>query len=213
MTEEAPAASTAALPVTKMPAKRVKKAAAAAVKPRKSAGPSVTELLTEAVSASKERSGVSLAALKKSLAAAGYDVEKNNSRIKQGLKSLVTKGTLVQTKGTGASGSFKFNKKQAETKAVPGKKKPAAAAKSQKPASATKKVKKAVGPKKSGKKPTSAAGAKRAAAKSPKRPKAAKAKRAAAKSPAKARTAKPKAKPKTPKAKVAKPKRAAAPKK
>ena len=45
----------------------------------------------------KERSGVSLAALKTALAAAGYDVEKNNSRIKLGLKSLVSKGTLVQT--------------------------------------------------------------------------------------------------------------------
>ncbi|XP_045075333.1 histone H1-like [Coregonus clupeaformis] len=32
------------------------------------------------------------------------------------VKSLVTKGTLVQTKGTGASGSFKLNKKAAEAK-------------------------------------------------------------------------------------------------
>nr|pir histone H1.b, hepatic - rat (fragments) [Rattus norvegicus] len=46
------------------------------------------------------RGGVSLPALKKALAAGGYDVEKNNSRIKLGLKSLVSKGTLVQTKGT-----------------------------------------------------------------------------------------------------------------
>ena len=61
----------------------------------------------------------SLAALKKALAAAGYDVEKNNSRIKLGLKSLVGKGTLVQTKGTGASGSFKLNKKVASVDAKP----------------------------------------------------------------------------------------------
>ncbi|XP_061253340.1 histone H1.1-like [Bos javanicus] len=58
-------------------------------------------------------------ALKKALAAAGYDVEKNNSRIKLGLKSLVGKGTLVQTKGTGASGSFKLNKKVASVDAKP----------------------------------------------------------------------------------------------
>ncbi|KAL7990089.1 hypothetical protein Chor_012755 [Crotalus horridus] len=45
-------------------------------------------MLTKAVAASKERNGVSLAALKKALAAAGYDVEKNNSRIKLGLKNL-----------------------------------------------------------------------------------------------------------------------------
>ncbi|KAL7839516.1 hypothetical protein SRHO_G00261740 [Serrasalmus rhombeus] len=68
---------------------------------------------------SKERRGVSLTALKKALAAGGYDMEKNNnSRV----KSLVTKGTLVQTKGTGASGSFKLKKKQAEAKKKPAKK-------------------------------------------------------------------------------------------
>ncbi|XP_041743145.1 histone H1-like [Coregonus clupeaformis] len=81
----------------------------AAAKPKK-AGPSVGELIVKAVSASKERSGVSLDALKKTLAAGGYDVEKNNSRVKIAVKSLVTKGTLVQTKGTGSSGSFKLNK-------------------------------------------------------------------------------------------------------
>ncbi|KAK3508273.1 hypothetical protein QTP70_018319, partial [Hemibagrus guttatus] len=63
-----------------------------------------------------ERSGVSLATLKKALAACGYDVEKNNSCVKLTVKSLMTKGTLVQTKGTGASGSFKLNKKQTEAK-------------------------------------------------------------------------------------------------
>uniref|UniRef100_A0A672L673 Histone H1 n=1 Tax=Sinocyclocheilus grahami TaxID=75366 RepID=A0A672L673_SINGR len=96
MAEPAPAAA-----VTKA----AKKKAAAK---RKTAGPSVSELIVNAVSASKERSGVSLAALKKALAAGGYDVEKNNSRVKIAVKSLVTKGTLVQTKGVGASGSFKL---------------------------------------------------------------------------------------------------------
>lgn len=99
---------------------------------RKASGPPVSELITKAVAASKERSGVSLAALKKALAAAGYDVEKNNSRIKLGLKSLVSKGILVQTKGTGASGSFKLNKKAASGEAKP-KAKKAAAAKAKKP--------------------------------------------------------------------------------
>uniref|UniRef100_A0A8C7ISA1 H15 domain-containing protein n=1 Tax=Oncorhynchus kisutch TaxID=8019 RepID=A0A8C7ISA1_ONCKI len=84
MAEVAPAPAAAA------PAKAPKKKAAA--KPKK-AGPSVGELIVKAVSASKERSGVSLAALKKSLAAGGYDVEKNNSRVKIAVKSLVTKGT------------------------------------------------------------------------------------------------------------------------
>ncbi|XP_045073408.1 histone H1-like [Coregonus clupeaformis] len=107
MAEVAPA------PAAARAAKAPKKKAAAKAK---KAGPSVGELIVKAVTASKERSGVSLAALKKTLAAGGYDVEKNNSRVKIAVKSLVTKGTLVQTKGTGASGSFKLNKKAVEAK-------------------------------------------------------------------------------------------------
>ncbi|CAL8385551.1 unnamed protein product [Gadus morhua 'NCC'] len=121
MVEVAPTAAAAAAP-----AKATKKKPAA--KPKK-VGPSVGELIVEAVSASKERSGVSLPALKKSLAAAGYDVEKNNSRVKVAVKSLVAKGTLIQTKGTGASGSFKVSKEAkkpaAKKAAAPKVKKPA----------------------------------------------------------------------------------------
>ncbi|KAK9398292.1 histone H1.4-like [Crotalus adamanteus] len=201
MAEVAPAAPVAAVPPSK--AKRTA-GAAAKVQQRKPGGPSVTELLMQAVAASKERGGISLAALKKSLAASGYDVEKNNSRIKLGLKSLVTKGTLLQTKGTGASGSFKLNKKQAEPKV-----KAAAAARkrkqqqpARKPAKKARKAPGAAGPKKAPKK------AVKKAPKGVKKPKAAAAKaKKAAKSPAKARAVKPKAKPKTPKAKVAKPKK------
>ncbi|XP_009584580.1 PREDICTED: histone H1, partial [Fulmarus glacialis] len=88
MSETAPVAAPAvSAPGAKAAAKKPKKAAGGS-KARKPAGPSVTELITKAVSASKERKGLSLAALKKALAAGGYDVEKNNSRIKLGLKSL-----------------------------------------------------------------------------------------------------------------------------
>ena len=104
MSETAPVAPAAPPPAEKTPVKKKTKKSGAAAGKRKASGPPVSELITKAVAASKERSGVSLAALKKALAAAGYDVEKNNSRIKLGLKSLVSKGTLVQTKGTGASG-------------------------------------------------------------------------------------------------------------
>uniref|UniRef100_A0A3P9CWJ6 H15 domain-containing protein n=1 Tax=Maylandia zebra TaxID=106582 RepID=A0A3P9CWJ6_9CICH len=90
-------------------------------KPKK-VGLSVGELIVKAV-----------AALKKALATGGYDVDKNKARVKTAIKSLVAKGTLVQTKGTGASGSFKMNK-ATESKA----KKPAAA-KAKKPAAAAKK--------------------------------------------------------------------------
>ncbi|XP_066484364.1 histone H1.3-like [Tiliqua scincoides] len=150
-------------------------------------GPVVTELLTQAVSASKERRGVSLVALKKSLAASGYDVEKNNSRIKLGLRSLVSKGTLVQTKGTGASGSFRLGK-QSE-----------AGAKGKKPAAAAKKGKKVET--KTAIKATSAARGAKKAAKSPKKVKITKTKKIT-KSPAKALKPKAKAKPKATNAKV-----------
>ncbi|KAM5294026.1 histone H1t-like [Glossophaga mutica] len=80
---------------------------------RKTPNLSVSKLITEALLVSPQRASMSLVALKKTLAAAGYDVNKNNSRIKLVLKSLVRKGTLVQTKGSGASGSFKLSKKAA----------------------------------------------------------------------------------------------------
>ncbi|XP_063785930.1 histone H1B-like [Pseudophryne corroboree] len=179
--------------------------AGGAKKSGKSSGPSVSELILRAVAASKERSGVSLAAMKKALAAGGYDVEKNNSRIKVGVKGLVTKGTLTQVKGTGASGSFKLNKKQLESKKAAQKslkpKKPAAKKAAKSPKKPKRAPSAAKSPKKA-KKPTKAA-----AAKSPKKPKAVKPKKAA-KSPAK-KAAKPKAA-KSPAKKVAKPKKAAA---
>ncbi|KAG2461371.1 histone H1-like [Polypterus senegalus] len=179
------------------PAKLPKKKTSA--KPKKT-GPSVSDLIAKAVSASKDRHGLSLAALKKALSAGGYDVEKNNARIKLSVKSLVGKGTLVQTKGTGASGSFKINKKQAETKekatkkkALPKKKpaakKPIAAKKVKKPA-----AKKPAAAKKTAKKPAAA----KKAAKSPKKAKPAAKPKKAAKSPKKPKVSKPKAaKPKT----------------
>ncbi|KAG9344716.1 hypothetical protein JZ751_010403 [Albula glossodonta] len=206
MSEEAPAPAAA-------PAKAPKKKAAR--KPKK-VGPSLGEQVVKAVTSSKERSGISLPALKKALQAGGYDVEKNNSRVNLVVKSLVEKGTLIRTKGTGASGSFKINKKEAA------KKKPAkkAAAKVKKPAAkkpaTAKKPKKAAAKKPAAKKAKKPATPKKA--KSPKKPAstkktvAAKKKPAAAKvakSPKKAKAAKPKAaKPKTAKAKAAKPKTA-----
>uniref|UniRef100_A0A3Q3G2L1 H15 domain-containing protein n=1 Tax=Labrus bergylta TaxID=56723 RepID=A0A3Q3G2L1_9LABR len=87
--------------VAPAPAKEAKKKAP---KPKKT-GPSVGELIVKYVSASKERSGVSVAAIKKLLANGGYDVEKNNSRVKVAIKSLVAKEILIQVKGIGASGS------------------------------------------------------------------------------------------------------------
>ncbi|XP_072497128.1 histone H1.5-like [Notamacropus eugenii] len=200
-----PSAATATVPAP-VPADKAPTKARRGGRP-KAAGPSVSELITNAVAASTERNGVSLAALKKILAASGYDVEKNNSRIKLGLKSLVSKGTLVQTKGTGASGSFRFNKKGSpgETKNKAKKslsvkaKKPAAKKPKKAPGSVT--VKSVKTPKKA--KKQAAVGAKKTA-KSPKTGKAAKPKKVV-KSPAKTKAVKPKAK--VAKSKAVKPKK------
>ncbi|XP_033834558.1 histone H3.v1-like [Periophthalmus magnuspinnatus] len=181
-------------------AKAPKKKAAA----KKKDGPSLQKLITGEIAASKERKGVSVAALKKALAAKGVDVTKANKRINTSLKKLVTSGAVSQTKGTGASGSFKLAKTEAKPKTV----KKKAAAKPKKPA-----VKKAASPKKK-------VAAKKPAAKKPKSPakkavkKAAAPKKAAkkpAKSPKKAAPKKPKAVKKSPKkapAKKAAPKKA-----
>ncbi|XP_056232544.1 protamine-like protein [Seriola aureovittata] len=90
------------------PAKSPKKRAKSQ---RKKTGPTVSDLILRAMSASTERGGTSLAALKKSLKAGGYDVVKNKARILIAIRRLLANKSLVQTKGTGASGSFKLNKK------------------------------------------------------------------------------------------------------
>lgn len=137
----------------------------------------MSDLILKALSTSTQRGGVSLVALKKALKAGGYDVVKNNSRILIAVKRLVTKKSLVQTKGSGASGSFKLNKKPPtpRKRKVVRKKKPKA-----------KKVKRA------SVKKTAAAGATPAAKKSPK-------KRRKSKSPKKAKRPAAAKKPKKPK--------------
>uniref|UniRef100_A0A8C5N2R9 H15 domain-containing protein n=1 Tax=Gouania willdenowi TaxID=441366 RepID=A0A8C5N2R9_GOUWI len=81
-----------------------------ALKKKKSSGPSVSDLILEAVAASKERRGLSLSALKKELAAKGYDVVRNRSRVNAAVRRLVENGKLLRTKGTGAAGTFKLAK-------------------------------------------------------------------------------------------------------
>ncbi|XP_004712580.1 histone H1t [Echinops telfairi] len=128
MSETAPAVPADPVPVPMEkppPKKRGRKPGGQPSTSRKAPSPSLSKLITEALSTAQERVGMSLAALKKALATAGYDVEKNNNRIKSGLKSLVEKGVLVQTRGTGATGSFKLSKKAAPEPAKGKAKKPA----------------------------------------------------------------------------------------
>ncbi|KAK2490419.1 hypothetical protein MC885_020543 [Smutsia gigantea] len=209
MSESAPPASTAIPPHEKpSAAKKRKKPGKVPVAAKKGpAGPRMSELIVQAVSSSKERSRVSLAALKKALAAAGYDVEKNNSRIKLGLKSLVSKGILVQTKGTGASGSFKLNKKVTSIGTKPSTTKVGSKTKVIAKNASVAASKKGVKSPKTAKRPAVA----KKPIRSPKKPKVVKPKKV--KSPAKTKAVKPKAaetkvaKPKTAKPRKVAPKR------
>lgn len=167
---------------------------AAAAKPKKPAEhPPVAQMVNSAISGLKERKGSSLAAIKKYVAANNkVDIDRLAPFIRKYLKKAVTDGKLVQTKGTGASGSFKLAKTKEEK---PKAKKPAAAKKAAKKPAAKKSPKKAA----TKKTPKKAAAKKPATKKTPKKEK--KAKKPAA------------AKPKKPKAKTAKsPKKAAKPK-
>ncbi|XP_057887711.1 histone H1-like [Melospiza georgiana] len=188
------------------------KMAASGSKAHKAAGPSVTKLLTRAVSAPKERKELPLATLRKALPAGGHGEEKNKSHIKLGPKSLTSNGTRVQTKGIGASGSFKLNKKPGETKEKATKEKTAAKRKksaAKKPAGPAKKHKKVVIVKKRTKKAKKPAATEaKKAAKSLKGGTQAGHAKEVAKSPAKVKVVKAKAaKPKAVKPKVAKAKK------
>jgi len=165
----------------KSPAKKAKKPT--------SNHPKVSEMVIEALLNLRDRKGSSLQAVKKYIAGNfKVDVEKLAPFIRRYIKSAVTDGSLVQTKGTGASGSFKLGEKLAPKTA-------------KKPAEPEKKpVKKVVAsPKKVAPQPVKKA--------SPKKVKAAK----KPKSPKKAKTPKKEKKAKTPKkTKSPKPKKAAA---
>ncbi|XP_053326158.1 histone H1.0-B [Spea bombifrons] len=109
--------------------------------------PKYSDMIVEAVQAEKSRSGSSRQSIQKYIKN-HYKVGENaDSQIKLSIKRLVTAGTLKQTKGVGASGSFRL------AKADEGKK-PA-----KKPKKEVKKVvtpKKAVKPKKAAKSPAKA---------------------------------------------------------
>merc|ERR1712079_224399 len=114
-------------------------ASAKAIKPKakkpaaaKSGNPTSSVMVKAAIEGLKERKGSSLVAIKKYIAT-NYKIDpsKHSHFIKKALTSGVEKKTIVQTKGTGASGSFKLAKvevKKPVKKAVKAKtpKKPAA---------------------------------------------------------------------------------------
>ncbi|XP_053158953.1 histone H1-like [Hemicordylus capensis] len=92
---------------------------------------SLSQLILKAFETSNPRKGLSLAALKKFLAESGYNVSRNNHRLKRELHNLVSNGLLIRITGSGASGSFKFSsrEKKGVGKSDPAKKKTAVVAK------------------------------------------------------------------------------------
>jgi histone H1/5 len=93
-----------------------------ATKPKKAAShPKYSEMITAAVGALKERGGSSRQAILKYIQA-NFKVQANpaaNSHLKLALKAGIKNGTLKQSKGTGASGSFKLGEvKKAAKKAT-----------------------------------------------------------------------------------------------
>ncbi|KAE9545225.1 hypothetical protein AGLY_000768 [Aphis glycines] len=190
----APVTVAASPAAKKTPAKKKVGAAAKAKKPAAN-HPTTSVMVTSAIKELKEKKGSSLPAIKKYLAA-NYKVDpaKLAPFIRKFLKAAVANGTVLQTKGTGASGHFKLPVAEVKPKkktAVVKKKKPvvkkvkapgaikrkSTSAKKVKPAAgepAAKKVKKAVAakpkatkPKKSPAKPKKPVAAKPKVKKSP----------------------------------------------
>ncbi|XP_071117039.1 histone H1-delta-like [Haliotis cracherodii] len=169
-----------------------KKAAKKAAPKKPSSHPKYSEMIRDAISGLKERGGSSRQALLKYIMKnfkVGPDERTVNNHLKLALRAGVKNGSLKQSKGTGASGSFRLGDKTEKAKKPKAKK----ATKAAKPkADKAKKTAKKSTPKKAKKpKPAKKSPAKKAA-----KPKAAK------KSPAK-KAAKPKAAKKSPKKKAA----------
>ncbi|CAG5092769.1 Similar to His1: Histone H1 (Drosophila melanogaster) [Cotesia congregata] len=75
----------------------------------KATHPSTADMVTTAIRILDERGGSSLHAIKKYISVTYMvDTDKMGPFIKKFIKSAVTKGLLIQTKGIGAAGSFKL---------------------------------------------------------------------------------------------------------
>ena len=119
-----------------------------AAKPKKAAKapehPPYIDMITAAISALKERNGSSRQAIKKYIKS-NYKVVEVGPHLRMALKKATAKGTLLHTKGVGASGSFKLAKVEKKPKKKSAPKKKPLAVKPKKPAAekSPKKAKKA----------------------------------------------------------------------
>uniref|UniRef100_A0A9L0T469 Histone H1.0 n=1 Tax=Equus caballus TaxID=9796 RepID=A0A9L0T469_HORSE len=144
--------------------------------------PKYSDMIVAAIQAEKNRAGSSRQSIQKYIKS-HYKVGENaDSQIKLSIKRLVTTGVLKQTKGVGASGSFRLAKSDEPKRSVAFKK-----TKKEVKKVATPKKPKAAPVKKTKKKPA-------ATPKKTKKPKTVKAKPVKASKPKKAKPVKPKAK-------------------
>ena len=160
-----------------------KKAAKPKVVKKPAAHPTYTEMIAAAVGSLKERGGSSRQAVLKYIMAhynVGKDERVVNQHLKMALRAGVKKGALKQSKGSGATGSFRLGEKKASPKKAVVKKVKAKSPKKVKKPKSPAKAKKA-------KKPVVAKAKKPKAAPKPKKPVAVKAKKA--KTPVKAKKA------------------------
>merc|ERR1711879_740371 len=94
--------------------------------------PTYAIMIADAIKALKSRKGSSRQAIAKHIQAQHKDLANFNSNLRMAMKAAMAKGTIVQTKGTGVSGSFKLGKVEKPKKKVVAKK--PAAKKAKKPA-------------------------------------------------------------------------------
>ena len=119
-----------------------------AAKPKKPAKapehPPYVDMIKAAISGLKERNGSSRQAIEKYIKS-NYKVVEVGPHLRMALKKATAKGTLLHTKGVGASGSFKLAKVEKKPKKKSAPKKKPLAAKPKKPAAkkSPKKAKKA----------------------------------------------------------------------
>ncbi|XP_071588890.1 histone H1.11R-like [Heliangelus exortis] len=69
---------------------------------------SLTDRILSAVSFSMAPKGASFIFIKKVLAAEGYDVSRNRSRVKGAVRGLLRRGLLKRVTGSGVAGSFRL---------------------------------------------------------------------------------------------------------
>uniref|UniRef100_A0A1B0FG45 H15 domain-containing protein n=1 Tax=Glossina morsitans morsitans TaxID=37546 RepID=A0A1B0FG45_GLOMM len=113
-TSASPVVTAAAATITSPSEKKIKKSSAAAKKAKKSSTapshPPTQQMVDAAIKNLKERGGSSLLAIKKYISGTyKCDSQKLAPFIKKYLKTSVASGKLIQTKGKGASGSFKLS--------------------------------------------------------------------------------------------------------